>query len=68
MNRFITLEDSRKSEFRNRYWRDCELDATDHIVPLTDHPKHEAIMRYRQELRDYPNHPEFPNNPRPIKP
>lgn len=51
-----------------RSWRNAELASTDFIVPLTDHPKHEAYMTYRQELRDYPSQPDFPNGERPIKP
>jgi len=51
-----------------RSWRDVELASTDFIVPLTDHPKHYEYMMYRQELRDYPSQPDFPNGTRPIKP
>jgi hypothetical protein len=51
-----------------RQWRDVELASTDFIVPLVDHPKHSAYMTYRQELRDYPAQPDFPNGTRPVKP
>lgn len=51
-----------------RDWRNSELESTDFIVPLTDHPKHSAYMTYRQELRDYPSQAEFPNGQRPEKP
>lgn len=51
-----------------RQWRDAELALTDFIVPLTDHPKHAEYMTYRQELRDYPSQPDFPNGTRPVKP
>ena len=51
-----------------RAWRDMSLNSTDFIVPLTDHPQHSAYMTYRQELRDYPSQPDFPNGQRPIKP
>lgn len=51
-----------------RGWRDSKLQATDFIVPLTDHPKHAAYMTYRQELRDYPAQSDFPNGTRPVKP
>jgi len=59
------LEDKKYEE---RHWRNQELFATDYIVPTTDHPKHAAYMTYRQELRDYPSQPDFPNGERPIKP
>ena len=51
-----------------RGWRDSELQASDFIVPLTDHPQHAAYMAYRQELRDYPAQSDFPNGTRPVKP
>lgn len=51
-----------------RSWRDSELQSTDFIVPLVDHPKHTAYIRYRTELRNYPSQPDFPNGERPIKP
>jgi len=60
------LLESKKQE--ERFWRNIELESTDWIVPLTDHPKHSAYMTYRQELRDYPSQPDFPNGTRPIKP
>ncbi len=60
-----TLEEKTAEE---KFWRDSELQSTDYIVPLTDHPQHAAYMTYRQELRDYPAHQDFPNGTRPIKP
>jgi hypothetical protein len=51
-----------------RDWRNSELESTDFIVPLTDHPKHLAYLTYRQELRDYPSQSDFPNGTRPVKP
>ncbi len=51
-----------------RQWRDVELKNTDWIVPVTDHPQHAAYLAYRQELRDYPSQPDFPNGTRPQKP
>ena len=60
-----TLEEKTAEE---KWWRDSELQSTDYIVPLTDHPQHAAYMTYRQELRDYPSQEDFPNGQRPIKP
>ena len=60
-----TLEEKTAEE---KQWRDLELQASDFIVPLTDHPKHAAYMTYRQELRDYPAQQDFPNGTRPVKP
>jgi hypothetical protein len=51
-----------------RQWRDNELQSSDFIVPLTDHPQHDAYMAYRQELRGYPAQEDFPNGTRPVKP
>ena len=44
-----------------RQWRDQELEATDWIVPVTDHPQHAAYMAYRQALRDWPDTEAFPD-------
>ena len=60
-----TLEEKTAEE---KFWRDSELQSTDYIVPLTDHPQHTAYMAYRQELRDYPAKQDFPNGNRPVKP
>jgi len=60
-----TLEEKTAEE---KQWRDSELQASDFIVPLTDHPQHTAYMTYRQELRDYPAQQDFPNGTRPVKP
>ena len=60
-----TLEEKTASE---KGWRDSELQASDFIVPLTDHPQHAAYMTFRQELRDYPAQSDFPNGTRPVKP
>jgi len=60
-----TLEEKTAEE---KFWRDSELQSTDFIVPLTDHPQHAAYMTYRQELRDYPAQQDFPNGTRPVKP
>lgn len=44
-----------------RLWRDEELEATDYIAPLTDHPQRAAYLTYRQELRDWPSTSDFPD-------
>ena len=44
-----------------RQWRDGELQRTDYIVPLTDHPQHAAYMTYRVALRDWPSTADFPD-------
>jgi len=48
-------------EAEAREWRDGELQSTDYIVPLTDHPDHAATITYRQELRDWPSTDAFPD-------
>jgi len=35
-------------------WRDQELQQTDWIVAVTDHPQLAAYKTYRQKLRDWP--------------
>ena len=54
-------------EAEARSWRDNELQSTDYIVPITDHPSHTAFMSYREELRDWPSTDAFPNT-KPVKP
>lgn len=54
-----TAEDIAQGE---RKWRDLELQRTDWIVPVTDHPQHAAYLAYRQALRDWPDSDAFPNN------
>ena len=44
-----------------RIWRNEELEATDFIVPLSDHPQRAAYMTYRAALRDWPSTSAFPD-------
>jgi hypothetical protein len=44
-----------------RLWRNEELEATDFIVPLSDHPQQAAYMTYRAALRDWPSTSDFPD-------
>ena len=62
------LKTLREKTVEEKEWRDSEIQSTDYIVPLTDHPQHAAYMTYRQELRDYPAQQDFPNSTRPVKP
>jgi hypothetical protein len=41
-------------------WRDSELQATDFVVPLADHPERSAYLTYRNALRDWPSTSDFP--------
>jgi len=49
-----------QTEEESRAWRDAELQSTDWIVPLTDHPQRSVYMTYRQALRDWPTTEDFP--------
>lgn len=44
-----------------RAWRDSELNSSDWIVPLTDHPQRSAYMTYRTNLRNWPSTDNFPD-------
>jgi len=55
------VKTSEELEAEGREWRDSELQSTDYIVPLTDHPDHAATITYRQELRDWPSTDVFPD-------
>ena len=50
-----------KTSEQAKAWRDDELQSTDFIVPLTDHPNHTATITYRKELRDWPSTDAFPD-------
>lgn len=65
---YVEQEDPPVSkEDQERSWRNKELKDTDWIVPVVDHPKHAAYLVYRQELRDWPDTPSFPDT-RPTAP
>ena len=55
-----TMENTLSTEQYARVWRDEELNTTDYIVPLTDHPSRTATMTYRAALRDWPTTSDFP--------
>lgn len=62
-------EDLKKIQIKlRRNLRDRLLQETDWIVSIVDYPKRDEYIAYRQQLRDYPNHPDFPDNPIPVKP
>lgn len=41
-------------------WRNQELSRTDKIAQTPDWPNREAILEYRQKLRDWPSTEDFP--------
>jgi len=47
-------------------WRDSELNKTDKLATIKDHPYFYAHISYREELRNYPTSIDFPNGVRPI--
>ena len=44
-----------------RMWRDAELERTDSLSLLTDHPDKDNLTTYRQALRDWPSTGNFPD-------
>ena len=48
-------------EEQAREWRNVELSNTDVLATLPDYPNTQALLAYRQALRDWPSTPEFPN-------
>ena len=50
-----------------RSWRDSELRSTDNVAQTPDYPNRDAILVYRQELRDWPSTDAFPET-KPVKP
>ena len=54
-------------EAEAREWRDSELSSTDNVAQTPDYPNRDAILVYRQELRDWPSTDAFPDT-KPISP
>jgi hypothetical protein len=50
-----------RQELEGLGWRRAELEATDTVMHLTDHPSRELILEYRQALRDWPSTEDFPS-------
>ena len=44
-----------------RMWRNTELERTDLLLLLPDHPDKDNLIAYRQELRDWPSTGDFPD-------
>ena len=61
----VVLEDLITPEQKARRWRDEELARTDIAATVSDYPNAEAILTYRQALRDWPATDDFPDN-RPV--
>ena len=57
----IVLEDLITPEQKARRWRDEELARTDIAATVSDYPNAEAILTYRQALRDWPATDAFPD-------
>lgn len=47
-------------ETEARQWRDSELERTDILAVLPDYPNKEALLTYRQALRDWTDTEDFP--------
>lgn len=48
-------------EYEARVWRNKELANLDLRSLLTDDPDHEAVLNYRQALRNWPSTDDFPD-------
>lgn len=68
INAAEVIENNKPQDQKEREWRNSELINSDWIIPIVDHPKREAYLVYRQELRDYPQQEDFPDGVRPVKP
>ena len=44
-----------------RHWRDSELQRTDVLLLLPEHPDKDSLTDYRQALRDWPSTSDFPD-------
>lgn len=51
---------SEEIEDQARQWRNSELEFTDWIVSITDHPERNSYLTYRTNLRNWPSTDDFP--------
>ena len=58
--KFYESEDEQK-QVEARSWRNEELNKTDQIISITDHPDREKVLAYRVKLRDWPSTSDFPD-------
>lgn len=61
----ITDEDIAIERANAIRWRNKQLAYTDTRAIVTDDPQHDAVITYRQALRDWPSTSDFPNT-RPV--
>lgn len=52
---------SEEIEDQAKQWRNSELESTDWVVSITDHPQRSVYMTYRTNLRDWPTTEDFPD-------
>jgi len=55
------VKTSKELEVEGREWRDSELSSTDNVAQTPDYPNRDAVLIYRQELRDWPSTDAFPD-------
>ena len=56
---YVQPEEEKKAD--GRAWRNRELELTDFISTISDHPQHAAYKTYRAKLRDWPSTSDFPD-------
>ena len=61
------IKTSEELEAEAKEWRDSELSSTDNVAQTPDYPNRDALLTYRQELRDWPSTDAFTNS-KPTKP
>lgn len=67
IKKYFIVEETIPETTTARQWRDSELSSTDNVAQTPDYPNRDAILAYRQELRDWPSTDAFPET-KPIKP
>jgi hypothetical protein len=60
-----SVSPEKEKEGKERVWRDSELLRTDAMLQ-SDRQNYQEILTYREELRAYPQQPDFPDGSRPI--
>ena len=53
--------ETEQKQIEARSWRNEELNKSDQLITITDHPDRDKYLAYRTKLRDWPSTSDFPD-------
>lgn len=53
--------ETEQKQIEARAWRNEQLNKSDQVIMITDHPDREKFLAYRVKLRDWPSTSDFPD-------